>query len=276
MRRLDSSVALAISLVWLAASPCFGQTVSHLAIPGVEQHVTDITGFMTTGEDMGGMRVTAHFTNDLVTLNETVNWNPGAVGSGAGSAVGTGWRLDQVGDTWDSLWRLSADVAGANLTLYGLTLEGFQASDQPVSVRATLFDRTDPFFGTDGSYRGNDLDLFAAAGAWTHVRVVYLDEVDSLADASPSPVGDVYRAMRIQFGNVIDADPLPIFSPAPFLVGDELLFFQDTDTVGERIPGDPGDEGLPEPTGMTLFAIGLVAAATSVRRRRCAISSMST
>jgi hypothetical protein len=82
--------------------------------------------------------------------------------------------------------------------------------------------------------------------------------------------------MRIQFGNVIDADPLPIFSPAPFLVGDELLFFQDADTVGVRVPGDPGDEGLPEPTSMTLFAIGLVAAATSARRRRCAISAMST
>ena len=275
MRRLDSSIALALGFVLIAASPCLGQTVSHLSIPGVEQDITDISGFMTTGEDMGGTRVTAHFTSDLVTINETVNWNPGALGSGAGSAVGTGWRLDQAGDTWDSLWRLSADVTGVNLTLYGLTLEGFMASDQPVSDRATVFDRTDPFFGTDGSYRGNDLDVFAAAGAWTHVRVVYSDEVDNLADASLGPVGDVYRSMRIQFGTVIDADPLPIFSPAPFVVGDELLFFQDTDTVGERIPnGDPGDEGLPEPSSLTLLAIGLVAAAsTSARRRRRAISA---
>ncbi len=103
MRTLASCIVLAIGLVLLSASPSRTQTVSHLSIPGTEHDITDISGFMTTGEDMGGMRVTAHFAPDLMGASETVNWNPGAPGSGAGAAVGTGWRLDESGDTWNSL-----------------------------------------------------------------------------------------------------------------------------------------------------------------------------
>jgi hypothetical protein len=151
---------------------------------------------------------------------------------------------------------------GTNLTLYGLRLEGFLPSDDPVADRATVFDRTDPFFGTDGSYRGRDLEAFAMAGSWSHVRVVYFDEVESQAHIAPpvSPVGDIYRAMQLQFGNVIAAEPLPIFDPAPFLAGNELLFLQDADTVGDRIPGDPGDEGAPEPASVLLLVLGWIAA----------------
>ena len=254
-----------------AAATSRGATVSHLSIPGTEQVITDVTGFMTTGEAMGGMKVTAYFTPDLLGASETVNWNPGALGSGLGSAVGTDWRLDEAGDTWNSLWRLSAPV-GTNLTLYGLKLEGFMPSDDPVEARATVFDRTDPFYGTDGSYRGNDLEAFAMAGSWSHVRVVYTDEVKSLAHVAPptSPVSDIYRIMQMQFGNVIAVDPLPIFDPAPFLAGNELLFYQDTDTVGDRIPGDPGEEGSPEPASMLLLVIGLAVAQLPSARRRWA------
>ena len=205
--------AISLGLVLFAAATSRGATVSHLSIPGTEQVITDVTGFMTTGEAMGGMKVTAYFTSDLSGASETVNWNPGALGSGLGSAVGTGWRVDEAGDTWNSLWRLSAPV-GTNLTLYGLKFEGFIPSDEPVGARATVFDRTDPFYGTDGSYRGNDLEAFAMAGSWSHVRVVYTDEVKSLAHVAPptSPVGDIYRIMQMQFGNVIAVDPICLSS----------------------------------------------------------------
>ncbi|QEG34608.1 hypothetical protein [Bythopirellula goksoeyrii] len=268
MRTLTLSLISSFALILLLVSQSNSQTVSHLSNPGTLHTITDISGFMTTGEDMGGMRVTAHFTPDLTTTNQTVFWTPGV--AGAGSALGTGWRLDEAGDTWDNLWRLSADApTGSNLTLYGLTLEGFLPSSQPVSVRATVFDRTDPFFGTDGSYRGNDLDAFASAGLWSHVRVVYFDEVDNLADPNLGPQGDVYRAMQIQFGQLIDTGQLPIFDPIPFLAGDELLFFQDTDTVGPRIPnGDPGDEGLPEPTSQILLLLGMILCQASRGRDR--------
>ena len=262
MRKITSGTVFALALVLLNANPGRSQTVSHISIPGTQHDITDISGFMTTGEDMGGMRVTAHFAPDLMGASETVNWNPGAPGSGAGAAVGTGWRLDEAGDTWNSLWRLSADAPGSNVTIFGVVLEGFMESDDPVSDRATVFDRTDPFFGTDGSFRGRDLDPFASAGAWTHVRVVYFDEVENLAHVPPpaSPVGDIYRAMQIQFGDLIEMDPLPIFNPVPFVGGDELLFVQDSDTVGERIPNGPrGEEGVPEPASAVLIAVGLIA-----------------
>jgi hypothetical protein len=248
------------AFVMVGASASYGQTVNHIAFPGLERQITDISGFMTTGEDMGGMRVTAYFDAALTAANsETFFWNPGLAGSQAGSVVGTGWRLHETGDTWNSIWRLSpAGAAAPNLNLYGLLLEGFLPSDTPVDVRATVFDRTEPFFGTDGSYRGHDLSIFAAAGDWSHVRVSYIDEVDSLADAAPGPVGDLYRTMRMQFGESIPNDPFPIFNPIPFDFNDQLAFFQDTDTVGERIPGDPGEEGMPEPASAAMLAIGLI------------------
>jgi hypothetical protein len=209
--------------------------------------------------------VTAYF-DDILSVSQTVNWNPGGLGSMMGSAIGTGWRLDQTGDTWNSTWRLSP--TGANLSLFGLLLEGFLQSDDPVSDRATVFDRTDPFFGTDGSYRGNDLQAQITAGDWTHLRVSYIDEVDNLADATPAQQ-DTYRAMRIQFGALDPLDPFPVFDPIAFDSNDELVFFQDTDTVGERIPGDPGEEGTPEPASFALLTMGIAVAGTwRVRRSR--------
>jgi hypothetical protein len=245
------------AFVMVGASASYGQTVNHIAFPGMERQITDISGFMTTGEDMGGMRVTAYFDAALTAANsETFFWNPGLAGSQAGSVVGTGWRLDETGDTWNSIWRLSpAGAAAPNLNLYGLLLEGFLPSDTPVDVRATVFDRTEPFFGTDGSYRGHDLSIFAAAGDWSHVRVSYIDEVDSLADASPVPLKDIYRSMQLQFGQVLTIDGSSLFDPVPFNFGDELLFLQDTDTVGPRVPGDPGEEGMPEPASVILLSL---------------------
>jgi hypothetical protein len=269
MRSLKLTFVIALGIVVLNAGPSRGQvSVNYIAFPGVEQDITDISGFMTTGEDMGGMRVTAYTAPDLST-SETVNWNSGAPGSGIGSAIGTGWRLDESGDTFLNSWRLSpAGAAAPNLALYGLLLEGFLQSQDPVSLRATIFDRTDPFFGTDGSYRGNDLDAAITAGNWSHVRVSYIDEVDSLADASPGPVKDIYRAMRMQFGEEVNVGGSLIFNPIPFDFNDELVFFQDTDTVGERIPGDPGgEEGMPEPASLLLLAIGIAIATLGKRSR---------
>lgn len=267
MRSLVFKSVVSMGLVALIAGPSRGQaSVNHIAFPGAEQNISDISGFMTNGEDMGGMRVTAYFASDLST-SETVNWNPGALGSGLGSAIGTGWRLDESGDTFFSPWRLSpAGAAAPNLLLYGLLLEGFLPSPNPVDVRATVFDRTDPFFGTDGSYRGNDLDVAISAGNWSHVRVSYIDEVDSLADASPGPVKDIYRAMRLQFGREVNLDGSLVFDPVPFDFDDELVFLQDTDTVGPRVPGDPGgEEGMPEPASVWLLTIGI--AVVSVWKR---------
>jgi hypothetical protein len=268
MKSFATIFAVSLAVALCAAFPVVGQTVNHIAFPGTLHEISDISGFMTTGEDMGGMRVTAHFSADLVAVTETVNWNPGVAGSLSGSATGTGWQLTQSGDTFDSLWRLFGD--GPNLTLFGLTIEGFMESDDPVSERATVFDRISPFFGTDGSYRGHDLDPFAFAGNWEHVRVSYIDEVDNLADPKPGPQKDVYRVLRLQFGRVVDAPPLPQFVPMPFTFNNELLFLQDTDTVGERIPnGDPGEEGVPEPTSLALFMLGVALCGLQLRDRGC-------
>jgi hypothetical protein len=268
MKSLAWGILGSLGLTLAVVGSSRGQvTVDHTAFVGAPQTITDISGFMTTGEDMGGMRVTAFFSADL-TSSETVNWNPGGIGSMAGSAIGAQpWRLDQAGDTFFSAWRLSP--TGTNLSLYGLRLEGFLPSQDPVSDRATVFDRTDPFFGTGGSFRGNDLDAVITAGNWTHLMVRYIDEVDNLADPLIGAQKDVYRAMQIQFGELVDVGgEFPLFNPIPFDFNDELVFLQDTDTVGERIPGDPGLEGMPEPGSLLLVMIGALVAGFRRYRRK--------
>ena len=93
---------------------------------------------------------------------------------------------------------------------------------------------------------------------WLELASESSPEVDSLADASPGPVKDIYRARRLQFGQIVTIGDSELFDPVPFDFNDELVFFQDTDTVGERIPGgDPGDEGTPEPASAMLLAVAL-------------------
>ncbi len=65
MKTLTQCIVIAIGSFVLSSSASHAATVSHLSIPGTEHDITDIAGFMTTGEDMAGMRVTAHFSADF-------------------------------------------------------------------------------------------------------------------------------------------------------------------------------------------------------------------
>lgn len=241
-------------------------TVTHTAFAGTLQTINDIAGYTATGEDMAGMLVTAYFDSAL-SISETVAWNAGAPGTG--SAVGTNWRVDEAGDTFDSTWRLTASP-GAQ-PIYGVRFEGFAQSSQTVRS-GTVFDRTDPSLGTDGSAQGRDLEEFAMAGNWDTVKTSYIDEVTSLAHTPPpgSPVRDLYRELLMQFGDSVDVGgQFPLFQPDPFRVGDEWIYFQDTDLVGSRIPnGNLTPEGVPEPSTVLLLAVGLTVAMGSRVCRR--------
>ena len=207
--------------------------------------VNDLTGFMTTGADMAGMRVTATFAGGAT---QSLAWT--ASDASSGGVVGAGWSVSESGDTYDApagsgVWTL---VAGANSPISSLLFEG--APTNPTggpTATGTVFDRLLPDFGTGGSFRGSDLTSDAPALA---LRVSYLNPVDNLADG-PGALEDLYATMRVDF-----ADPSSFTGT--------FVFRQDTDTIGPRRPDIPPGPENPEPTGLAFAGV----AALLLRRVR--------
>jgi hypothetical protein len=242
-------IAIVCGLVALGfASSARAVNVIYTPIDTFTATISDLTGFLTTGADMAGMSVTADFQGGG---SESVTW--AATGVDSGAATGTGWSLNEVGDTFTGSWGLAVTNDAIGITK--VTVAGFVSNGQ--ATTGTVFDRTLPSFGTDGSAQGHDLTLNSAIGAWTDLQVVYRDLVDNLADG-PGAVGDLYRQMELTFGQVVVATNGEILQPVPFLFGDTLSFVQDTDSVGVR---------LPEPSTFVLGAMSIVALGLTARRR---------
>lgn len=228
-------------------------------VPAPATTVSDLTGFQTTGADMGGkMNVTAFF---LGGTSETVPWL--ATGPGAGAALGTGWSLQEAGDTFssgpsDGVWALN--VKSDNVRINRLLLVGVPPV-VTVQTDGVVFDKTfGGAFGTDGSYRGRDFTPILASGPWG-LDVKYISEVDSLADGIGAQ-RDIWGQLEITFTGTV--------APGSFNFGQTLTFLQDTDTVGLRIPGpcDPATGECPEPA--TAMTLAVIAGLGLMRRRRVA------
>ena len=258
-----ASLALACLLLLALVPAAQALTINEdNTMPGT---VIDLTGYATTGSDMVGMQVTAYFTDGST---ETVPW--ASTGAGNGQAAGTGWTLYEFGDTFGSptdpnvgLWKVS--VQEANVFIDQLLLKGVDAK---LPERGVVFDRTQPTpFGTHGSYRGRDFEVYSIATivgldpGFDDLEVTYRVPIDSQADG-PGIVGDLFGELLI--------NPIRTGSTEAgiFYAANELTFHADTDTVGQFDPGsfDPGNpEHMPEPASLTL--LGIAAAMLLVRRR---------
>jgi hypothetical protein len=197
---------------------------NDIAIPG-------LTGFATTGALMDGLEVTATFANGFT---ETVTWAAGG-GPDAGGVTGTGWSLSVDGDTFTAPWVFDF-APGVQLQLASLFLDGLNA--------LTVFDRTEPSFGTDGSAQGRDWDC--VAGNCNDALVTYDYEVSIGAAAA---VGDLWQTVLVDFG---DMGPRGGFS-----------FVQDTDNDIRR-----GGPIVPEPGTLALLGAGLAGVRFLSRRRQ--------
>jgi hypothetical protein len=192
--------------------------------------IPGLTGFATTGALMDGLEVTATFTSGFT---ETVVWE--ATGGDAGGVTGTGWELSVDGDTFTAPWMFDF-AAGTQLQLAMLSLSGLHG--------LTVFDRTEPSFGTDGSAQGRDWDC--DAGVCNDAVVTYDYEVSI---GGPPAVGDLWQTVLVDFG---DAGPR-----------DDWSFLQDTDNDIRR-----GTPTIPEPGTLALLGTGLAAARFFRGRRR--------
>lgn len=200
-------------------------------------NIPGLTGFATTGAMMSGMTVTATFSGGF---SQTAVW--GTTGATSGAAVGTDWSLNLTGDSFASNWNFvfSAPPGGPGLgQLLSLELDG--------STGLTVFDATNPSFGTPGSAQGRDF-IFANVGACAADACDATATYESVvAIGAAAAVGDLYQTLGIAF----DAQNAPRTN---------FSFQQDTDN-------DQRFFDVPEPGGLALAGLALVALATNSRRR---------
>ena len=189
--------------------------------------IPGLTGFTTTGAMMTGLRVTANFSSGA---SQSLLWATTGVNSGGVSAAN--WGLSLNGDSFNTAWIFTL-TAGTLGSLLSLQLDGTDA--------LTVFDTTDPSFGTPDSAQGMDFDIVGnaalnAASIATYTRVV--------AVSPNGPIGDLYQTLRVTFG------------PNGTTTG--FSFMQDTDNDSRFTTPEPG----------TMLLVGLALAAAGALRRR--------
>jgi hypothetical protein len=228
------ALALNVGAIRTAEAAVVNSTVAVIGVP----HQTDeIADFQTTGNNMGGMEVTAFFADGS---SELVIWT--GLGGTSGAASGTGWKLAVTGDTFDRIWTLTNDV---NETMIGLRIYAAPGD--------TMFDRTRDQFndviGTPGSARGRDFTVFSGPDGLL-IDVTYSNIVNLTGFL---PFGDLYATMSLAFN--------PGLNP-----GEILRFRADSDSAA--LAGGVRPTPVPEPAAMALVGIGLFGLGLAVRRRR--------
>ncbi len=220
------SIATAAVAACLTASVASAATVTINTVNAPETVIPGLTAFATTGANMTGLSVRATFTGGL---DETLPW--ATTGVGAGGVTGAGWSLAVSGDTFTAPWNFTFVNASIG-QLSRLILDG--------STGLTIFDRTEPSPGTNGSAQGNDF-AFSANCAACDAFVTYSGRTALTGDA---PLNDLWQTVTISFINPVsgaNTGPRTDFS-----------FLQDTDNdVRVNVPE-------PETYAMMLAGLGLL------------------
>ena len=222
---------MATGLMSLCMAGTASSAITVVLDPGTTKTTTALTGFATTGAMMDGMGVTAYFQGGG---SQTAIWS--ATNSTDGGATGTGWSLTESGDTFSGPWTLTASALISKITI-------------DAGLGNTVFDTT--FGGVEGT-PGSALGKSFTSTTSMDIIATYMDEV---ALTGFPPVGDLFRNLTIDFGNVPFGGALTN--------AQQLVFNADTDNI--EFSGDI--QSTPEPTTMILFGVG-IAGLSGMRLRR--------
>jgi hypothetical protein len=199
--------------------------------PGTSYNATALTGFATTGSDMGGMKVTAFFTDGT---ESTQFWGDLGAGTWGVSDVAYSVLLSGAGDTYSEPWRL--------LDHTGLGISRLVLSGAP---GRTVFDIIPDPWLTVGSAQG--APMLVVGGDVFGTTATYRNRVGV---GGAAPLGDLWEMLDITFLKPIGANG--------------MLFTTDTDNIGGR----GTITATPEPATFGLIALGALAIVGADWRRR--------
>ena len=211
------ATTLAATLAATLPAAARGQAV--VTDPGAVFTATALTGFATTGNDMGGMTVVARFTNGGFS---SATW--GDLGGGMWGAETLAFRLALAGgaDTYTAPWQL--------LDLSGLGIDRLLIHGAPGK---TVFDVVPDPWLTDGSAQGNP---FSIVGGDVFGTVATYRNLVRIGGAAP--LGDLYETLDVSFQKAVGPNG--------------LQFIADTDNIGVR----GTITQTPEPATFGLLAAG--------------------
>jgi hypothetical protein len=231
----NGSFLCALTGLALAAGVAEAATVSITANFAPMASTTALTSSTTNGAQMSGMKVTAGFANGT---SETATW--GTVDPSTGAAIGTGFYLGATGDTFNATWLLFNLSTTSLLT--SLSIDAGAGN--------TVFDRTNPAPGTNGSANGRDFTDVSGASISGSIVVTYSKAV---ALTGFTPLGDLFALMSLDLTGLTSGG-------LSSSVRNGYWFQQDTDNLslaGDLIPTDP----IATPIPGAVFLMGSVLAA---------------
>lgn len=221
--------------------------VNHSASDGTIFSTTALTGFQTDFDAVGGTLVTVTY-SDSTTATATFI----ITGVDAGQAENLGdFRVSGAGDTFTANWTLE--------NLSNLTIDKIEFNGRPGD---TIWDRTLPNTGTDGSAQGRDLEFVSSTDPLIltgNVNVLYSDAV-KLSSNAGDPLRDLYTVYTITFSTAAGG-------PTGLAAGRDLIYRQDADNAdlpGDFVPVVP--EASTVVSGLALAALGLIPVARRFRR----------
>jgi hypothetical protein len=229
--RLPLRRAAALAALAMRTVPLVAQTIHTQA--GTTHNATALTGFATTGAEMGGMLVTAFFTDGT---SQSGAWGDLGAGTWGVATPRFSLTLGAASDTYTAPWRFQIDPDGSGINR--LLLRG--------APGLTVFDIiADPDWLTPGSAQGREMAIVGGAPIGT------VATYRNLVAISPNaPLGDLYETLDVTFD---------VQGGARF-----FEFVTDTDNIGKG----GTITSTPEPATFGLIALGAVAIVGVEWRRR--------